>query len=585
MDCITNPDTEEVVVMASTRIGKTFIITNVIGYYVDLDPCPLLYVRPRDADAVDFSKREVQKLFANTQRLKKKLAVNEGKESSNTLNLKLFPGGFLKMIGANSEAAFTGYSARIVLLDEVDRYSPLDHGNPSEMAIGRTGNYLQNRKIVFISSPTLAHTATSKKITIHSEFLKSSQAYYHIPCPYCHEKQALEWESLRYNKKDPSEVWYVCAHCGEHISEAQKRTALRAGEWVETYPERPIKGFHISQLYSPFTTFEKIIEDWVSVEAGNDIYSYQRFFNEVLGRPFEENLGIYADSSDSLYNRREMYRVDVPMGASLLTMAVDTQDSWLSYTIIGWGLGREAWVVKSGRIDGDPATPGPWASLAQVIYADYKHESGTLMKVAKCVIDTQGHQTTHVNKFLKGKGPLVQGIFGGRTGNKPIITKAKRETQTGLRKWEIGTENAKTDIFSALTVSTPGPLFFHFPWELDEAYFKELYSERKINGHFKQIGSRRNEKLDELGYNLAAFYIATKNYTIEQYAQMITEAKEVMEEPDDASPEVEEAMEGSETPKDSPVPVQAAPKVSKAAPRGPLSAREKYLEKCKGWLQ
>ena len=146
MDCITDPDVERVVVMASTRIGKTSIITNVIGYYAELDPCPILYMRPRDEDAKNFSKQELSWLFQNTPSLVNKLAENSGKESSNTLNLKQFPGGSIKLIGSNSPAGLSGYAARVVLLDEVDRYSVITGiGNPTELAEGRTTTYTHNK--------------------------------------------------------------------------------------------------------------------------------------------------------------------------------------------------------------------------------------------------------------------------------------------------------------------------------------------------------------------------------------------------------------------------------------------------------
>ena len=548
MDSISDPCVEKVVVMASTRIGKTFIVTNAIGYYADLDPCPILYMRPRDEDAKNFSKQEVQWLFSSTPSLAGKLADNSGKESSNTLNLKQFPGGSIKLIGSNSPAGLSGYAARVVLLDEVDRYSVIPgFGNPAELAVGRTTTYSHNKKIVYISSPTIAHTQNAKGLTIHSVFLESSQAYFYIPCPHCREYQPLEWENLRFGhcRETLDDVYYQCSGCGGHISEAQKRAAMREGRWVETYPERSIKGFHISQLYSPFSSFERIAEEWLLVSKSRDIYSIQRFRNEVLGLPFEEDLGLYRDSSNLLYNRRERYPVEVPGGAVLLTMAVDVQDSWLSYTIVGWGIGRQAWVILSGRIDGNPATPGPWDALALVIGRKFRHESGTLLGIEKCLIDTQGHQTQHVNRFLKGRGPLVQGIYGARTHGKPIITKAKRDGQTGLRRWEVGTENAKTDIFTMMTITTPGPQFIHFPWELDEDYFKELYSERKVDGKFRRIGMRRNEKLDELGYNLAAYYVAIKNYSIEQRAETMAAATVEMAEPED--PEGPDEIEGGGT--------------------------------------
>ena len=63
MDAITNPDVEKIVVMASTRIGKTSIITNVIGYFASLDPCPILYMRPRDEDVKNLVNRNYTGYF------------------------------------------------------------------------------------------------------------------------------------------------------------------------------------------------------------------------------------------------------------------------------------------------------------------------------------------------------------------------------------------------------------------------------------------------------------------------------------------------------------------------------------------
>jgi phage terminase large subunit GpA-like protein len=589
MDTISNPDVEKVVVMASTRIGKTNIVTNTIGYYADLDPCPILYMRGIANDCKLFSKEELSWLFQNTPVLAGKLTDNIGKDSNNTLDWKKFPGGSIRLIGSNSPSHLSGFAARVVLLDEVDKYAPIPgFGNPCELAEGRTQTFPHNKKIVYISSPTIAHTSNSKAKTIHSEFLQSSQAYYHIPCPHCGTYQVLEWENLRFShcRETLDDVYYQCSYCDGKITEADKRLANKLGQWVETYPERKTKGFNISQLYSPFSSFEKIAEEWLKVDKSKDIYSIQRFKNEVLGLPFEEDLGLYKDSSDALFNRKERYSL-VPSSAYLLTAAVDTQDSWLSYTVTAWGLDRECWVMESGRMDGDPATPGPWEALSEVIYRKYRHESGVEVGIEKVLIDTQGHKTQHVNKYLKGKSPMVQGIYGSRTPNKPIITKAKRDQHTGLRRWEVGTENAKTDIFQMLSTEKPGPHYIHFPFELEESYFKELFSERKVNGKFKQIGQRRNEKLDELGYNLAAYYICIKNYNMETRKITFTQSSIEMNEPD----EVEEDEESTgitptlstqilttlpTPPKPPPVPV---------APERVLTAREKYLAKTRGSRQ
>lgn len=550
MDAISNPDVNKVVIMGSIRIGKSMIATNAIGYFADLDPCPMLYVRPNAVDAELFGAEEVTWLFNSTPCLKGKLKENTGKENSNRKDYKKFEGSVIRFRGTGSAAKFSGYQARLVIIDEMEKMQPTPHGHPSEMAEGRAATFKHNKKIIYISNPTFAHNAAVKQKTIHGLFLGSSQAYFHVPCPHCGEFQPLIWENLRYShcKEKLDDIYYECCHCKGRIRDHQKTQAVKKGKWVETYPDRPTKGFHISQLYSPFTSFEQICADWILVDKSKDLASIMRFKNEVLGLPFEEDLGLYRDSSDALYNRRENYSL-VPMGASLLTLAVDTQDGWLSWTLTAWGLDRECWVIDTGRIDGDLDTPGPWAKLQEIISKQYKHESGLELPIEKVLIDTQGHQTTQVNRYLKGRGPLVQGIYGERgpaLKPKPIITKPVRDSKTGLRKWEIGSNNAKTDIYSMLATEAPGPRYVHFNLTCGEDYFRELYSYRKVHGKFEDLPSRRHEKLDELAYNLAAYEICLKNYTMEQRASMLGQSIESLKDiPED---ELEEMPKDAEKP-------------------------------------
>ncbi|MER2031073.1 MAG: phage terminase large subunit family protein [Solibacillus sp.] len=42
MDSISDPDTAEIVVMSSAQVGKSELINNIIGYYIDYDPSPML---------------------------------------------------------------------------------------------------------------------------------------------------------------------------------------------------------------------------------------------------------------------------------------------------------------------------------------------------------------------------------------------------------------------------------------------------------------------------------------------------------------------------------------------------------------
>ena len=56
MDAVSDPSVETVVVMSSAQVGKTEVISNVIGYHVHQDPSPILAVMPTLEMAEAYSK-------------------------------------------------------------------------------------------------------------------------------------------------------------------------------------------------------------------------------------------------------------------------------------------------------------------------------------------------------------------------------------------------------------------------------------------------------------------------------------------------------------------------------------------------
>jgi phage terminase large subunit GpA-like protein len=46
MDAMSDPTIEVVVWMSSAQVGKTEVVNNVVGYYIDQDPSPMLAVMP-----------------------------------------------------------------------------------------------------------------------------------------------------------------------------------------------------------------------------------------------------------------------------------------------------------------------------------------------------------------------------------------------------------------------------------------------------------------------------------------------------------------------------------------------------------
>ena len=149
LDAVNDPACEEVVIMSSAQVGKTELILNTIGYYVDYDPAPILVVQPTLDMAQAFSKDRLAPMIRDTPALTDKVKDSKSRDSGNTILHKKFPGGHITMAGANSPASLASRPIRIVLMDETDRYpaSAGGEGNPIKLAEKRTNTFWNRKKI------------------------------------------------------------------------------------------------------------------------------------------------------------------------------------------------------------------------------------------------------------------------------------------------------------------------------------------------------------------------------------------------------------------------------------------------------
>ena len=157
MDSVNDPLVEEIVIMSSAQVGKTELLLNIIGYYIDYDPAPILVVQPTlKPMAEDFSKDRLAPMIRDTPALARKVRDVKAKSSGNTILHKAFPGGHVTIAGANSPSSLASRPVRIVLLDETDRYPPSagTEGNPIKLAEKRTTAFW-NRKKIKVSTPTI----------------------------------------------------------------------------------------------------------------------------------------------------------------------------------------------------------------------------------------------------------------------------------------------------------------------------------------------------------------------------------------------------------------------------------------------
>ena len=119
MDAFSDPAIDTVVWMSSAQVGKTEALLNIVGYFVDQDPSPMLLLQPTLDMAQAFSKDRLAPMTRDTKSLTHKIRDSKAKDSGNTILHKSFPGGHITMAGANSPASLASRPVRVVLCDEV----------------------------------------------------------------------------------------------------------------------------------------------------------------------------------------------------------------------------------------------------------------------------------------------------------------------------------------------------------------------------------------------------------------------------------------------------------------------------------
>lgn len=527
MDCVTWAEVEELTVMKGSQEGVTEVVLNVIAYYIDQDPAPILDVEPSEPISKDYVTRRLDTMIRDTERLSTRILGPDGKKRSNQLEKK-YPGGILSVAWATSPAQLAARPIRILTMNDIDRFPPSSglEGDPYELARKRTQTFW-NRKIVTNSSPT-----TRRVSKIEELFYNSNQQHYYVPCPHCFFYQKLifsqksQFKDLAHGwlvyKWDGSNITYVayrCGNCQQDIPEVARYQMIRRGEWRAVHPERiKHQGFHISELYSPWSTWRDIAADWEKKK--HRIETLRTFINTSLGETFDEDSNPML-SGDKLLDRREDYtRTTLPLEIILLTASVDAQEDRLECYVEGWGLDEENWLIDWFVAEGSPGKRETWNVLDSYLFGTqwqyqngYKTGYGQIGGLMAVGVDSGGHHTTAAYDYVRRhRGQRIFALKGVPGFGRRIVEETKSK-KVPVRLILVGVDEAKQLIFDRLQ-NKPGPGYQHFNRRAEKDYFDQLLSERKVikveKGR-KVVAwqlidqSRRNEALDCKVYSLAAY--------------------------------------------------------------------------------
>lgn len=529
MDAVGDPRIEQISVQGGAQWGKTQILNNILGYHIHLDPCPVMVVQPTEKAGEKWSKTRLAPMIRDCPELKALVADPKTRDSGNTIMEKSFPGGLLVVVGANAPTGLASQPVRMLLLDEVDRFEgkvggkDKEEGDPVDLAMARTLDFLGRRKIYACSTPGVKGFSRIEK-----RMAESDQRRFFVPCPHCNHEQHLRWKQVVWPTDEvtgearPMDAVYACEACGAALPQFFLNLAIRNGRWIATRPEvKDHAGFFLNGLYCRSMAF--LVESFLKAKHSG-VHQLQVFINTALGELWDPR-DAETIKAQGLMARREAYKAAVPRGAVLLTAAVDVQDDRLEVGVKGWGPGEESWLIEYKVIPGNPGTVTPWAELDAYLCGRWKHELGPSLGLRIAAIDTGGHFTKETMAFISRSsfGPIIP-LKGGKLPRGKVVQRSGKKA----RLWLVDTVALKDTVFARLRVENPNPDLpcpnvMHFPDTVDQGYFEQLTAEKPVrkraNGTFVRAydlvtPGARNEALDVEVYNSALLEIlGTVNFT------------------------------------------------------------------------
>ena len=520
---------KKVVLVKPVQAGGTeALVLNVIGHAIHLNPRSMICTFPTIDLAESFSKERLEPMIRLVPALNERVAdvaVGPLARERSSVKSKRYPGGFLILTGANSISGLSSRAVPLVIMDETDACisNAGPGGNPARLLAARATTF-SDRKEIYLSSPLHAPEESG----ILQMWENSSRGQLETACPQCGVWQVLAWERM-----DLDKATLACSGCGAYSGQTEWQAAGGTGlRWVHAEPEHHTQGFWFTGLNSPWLDWDRDIcgpfkEASRLARLGDDSL-LRVFYNTKLARSYRA-AGKRVEA-DLYRERREVYAchqvgAEIPAGVLLLTAAVDVQDSYLSYEVVGWGKFKENWGIEAGDIRGDPRAPEGevWEALDKFVYNRLlRYEDGRVARARLVFLDSGGHCTSEVYRYCRGRQPRCFAIKGvGGTGKPIIIGGRSRERSEGAWLLRLGVDTLKDEFHSRLAVAEPGPGFCHWPRLANggdvagytQSYFDQLVAEERTlkysAGGFARFTwakarSAQNEAFDTRCYNRAA---------------------------------------------------------------------------------
>lgn len=510
---VANASYNRITAVMGTQMGKSVGFENIVGWRMDDDPVPILYVAPTSSMIDSTIEPKFMDLINQCASLKKKFDVKRS-----TKYVKWLGGVKFRFAWAGSASELAADSAGLVLVDEVDRIVNTSEGDTTEVIEAR-GDAYDDSKIIYTATPTLGkvskqrhpetgfeHWALSPVEKLGSKVWQLWQSgtrhEWAVPCPHCGE-YFIPWSGLLHWPGRGGEAFVdptfaeknatlTCPNHGCSIVNKyrqqmnRKARPVAPGERVEK--DGRISGeastagnshftFAVSGMFS-FSAKKSLgycAKRLAAVENSGDPAGLMGVYNTVFGECF--GLTGEAPAWEAVKAMAWKYDSEDILGAPVKLLAtVDVQKNRLVWVVRAWYHKLGSALVECGVEWGDTLRPDVWADLAVILNKEWGG-----LGIAMMGIDC-GYRDDMVFNFVHEHKARTRAMRGGSLDRAYRAVKVETNNKGKVRKkgdvrWEFDSSRGKTWVHSRIGWSVQKPGFWLLPDDIDEGYCKEIVGE------------------------------------------------------------------------------------------------------------
>ncbi|WP_319406164.1 terminase gpA endonuclease subunit [uncultured Desulfosarcina sp.] len=437
MDAAAFPSVRAIIVCKAPQVGGSEAVHNFVGWAIDRDPGPVLYVYPDELTAKENSRDRIAPMIDSSPRLRSYKTGARDDTAQMRISLKHMP---IYLGWATSASRLANKPIKHLVFDETDKY-PASTGkresDPISLGEKRCKTYSTVCKKWKISTPTVETGYIWLAMTTEAQVIFD----YWVKCPLCGRYLLMDFEHIKWpaDERNPETIetnllaWYECNHCAGSWDDAMRDIAVRWGQWrsrptgdrvtvgleVHAYLKnfRPAKiAFHIPSWLSFFVSLSEVGAAFL--KGLTDFQKKKDFRNAHEALPWKQRV-VSSQVSDVLLKVcTDLPPQTVPAAAVALTAGIDMQKYGFWFVVRAWARDYTSWLVHYGNL-------ATWEDVETLLFDTWYpvRDSSVRMRIFRAGLDTGGTDTGRgismteeaymwLRKNGRGRGCRVWGTKG-----------------------------------------------------------------------------------------------------------------------------------------------------------------------------